>query len=259
MNRSFFLPRTSGLHALHPLTKLTLVAALVLVGSVARAPFVPVALFLFVILPLAFWGQIAGAVTRVSLAILLPFLVSLILVQGLFYPGATQVLFTLGPVSFKQEGLQVALATAARILLLASSGLLLFFSTHPADLMLALTQRGLPGALAYIVVTAIQLIPQMLARSAAIADAQRARGLETEGNLLRRISAVIPLLSPLIFSALADVDERAMALEARAFSSKRTKTSYKELRDSQMQSVARWALLLGALALAGAEIAGWGP
>ncbi len=254
MNRSFYLPRVSGLHALHPLTKLVLALALVLVGFAAPTPYVPLALFLFIVLPLAAWGHIARELIRVTVAVVLPFIISVVIVQGLFYPGARHVLVALGPLSVKQEGLVLAASTAARILLLAGSGLVLLFSTHPADLALALTQRGMPNALAYIIVTAIQLIPQMQARAAAILDAQRSRGLETEGSLLVRTRALLPLLVPLVLSALSDVDERAMALEARAFSAPRIKTSFKELRDSRGQAAARWMLLLSAVLITGLEV-----
>jgi energy-coupling factor transport system permease protein len=252
--RSFFLPRASGLHALYPLTKLVLVLAIVLVGFLARSAYAPIALFLFLILPLALWGRIARDLIRVTLTVILPFVISIALVQGLFYPGATKAVFAIGPLSLKEEGLRFAFGTAGRILLLAGAGLLLLFSTHPADLMLALRQHGMPGALAYIVVAALELIPQMQAQASGILDAQRSRGLETEGSLLTRTRALVPLLGPLVFGALADVDERAMALEARAFSSPQAKTSFKELRDTGRQALARWLLLMSALIVAALEV-----
>jgi energy-coupling factor transport system permease protein len=254
VSRSFFQARPSTLHALHPLTKLVGAFALVFVGFLARWPHLPLALFLFVVLPIAGWGRIARPLLRVVFTLLLPFVISIALVQGLLYPGATHIVLAVGPLSFKQEGLAFAYVTAGKIILLAGAGLLLLFSTQPSDLTFALQERGMPNALAYIVVAAIQLLPQMQARAAAIVDAQRARGLETEGSLVRRASAVFPLLAPLVFGALVDVDERAMALEARGFSSRRTKTSYKELRDTRAQSLVRWLMVAGALAVGVVEL-----
>jgi energy-coupling factor transport system permease protein len=216
----------------------------------------PIALFVFLILPLATWGKIARELVRVTVTVVLPFAISVALVQGLFFPGATRVVFAVGPLAVKEEGLLFAYSTAGRILLLAGAGLLLLFSTHPADLMLALVERGMPSALAYIVVTAIQLIPQMQAKAAAIVDAQRSRGLNTEGNVFARTRAIVPLIGPLVFSALADVDERAMALEARAFSAPRVKTSLKELHDTRVQQIARWVVIVGAVGIGALEIFG---
>ncbi len=253
MNRTFFLPRSSELHHLHPLTKLVGVFALLWIGFLAPTFLIPYALFVFVVLPLAAWAQVLPALLRVTFAVVLPFIVSVAVIQGLFFPGASTVVFALGPLSVKQEGLIFALGTGGRILLLAGAVLLLLFTTHPADLMLALEQRGLPNALTYIVVTAMQLFPQMQAQAAEIQAAQRARGLETEGALINRLRALLPLLSPLVTRALFDVDERAMALEARAFAAPRAKTNFRQLTDTYGQRVARWAMFAAALVVGVAE------
>ncbi len=253
MNRAFYLARSSGLHRLHPLTKLACLFALVLIGFLARAPLIPYLLFLIAVLPLAAWGWILTPLLRVTFAVVLPFAASVFLIQGFLFPGGSSVVFALGPLALKQEGLVFALGTSGRILLLAGAGLLLLFSTHPADLMLALEQRGLPRALSYIVVTAIQLVPQMQAQAADIQAAQRSRGMETEGSLLTRLRALLPLLSPLVARALVQADERAIALEARAFSAPRAKTSKRLLNDTNTQRVVRWLMVIAALIIGGVE------
>ena len=215
-----------------------------LIGFSARWPHLPVALFVFVILPLAIWGQLSRELGRTTLTVIFPFALSIAFVQGFFYPGATHVIFHFGPFALKEEGLLFAYGTLGKILVLAGAGLLLLFSTHPADLILALVQRGFPNALAYIVVTAIQLLPHMQARAMAIANAQRARGLETETNLWGRARALLALVGPLVFSALVDVHERALALEARAFSAPCAKTSLKELHDTREEVLTRWAIIV---------------
>ncbi len=255
MRRSFFLARTSGLRSLHPLTKLILVIAIVLVGFLAPSPHLPLLLFAVVVLPLAAWGKFARELIQTTFTVTLPFILSIVLVQGLFYPGASHILLALGPVALKQEGLVFAYGTSSRILLLAGAGLVLLFSTSPSDLMHALAERGMPRGIAYMVVAAIQLLPQMQARGTAILDAQRARGLETQGNLWARTRAIIPLLAPLVYSALGDVDERAMALEARAFAAQGEKTSYTELTDTRIQAAARWGLFAFAVIIGVVEIA----
>ncbi len=254
MNRAFYLARSSGLHRLHPLTKLVGLVALVLIGFLAPTPSVSFLLFLFAVLPLAAWGQILTPLLRVTFAVILPFAVSVLLIQGFLFPGESTVVFAIGPLTLKQAGLVFALSTAGRILLLAGASLVLLFSTHPADLMLALEQRGLPNALTYIVVTAIQLVPQMQAQAADIQAAQRSRGLETEGALLTRLRALLPLLSPLVARALVQADERAIALEARAFSAPCPKTSLRLLNDTAGQRLARWLMVAAALIIGGAEL-----
>ena len=56
-----------------------------------------------------------------------------------------------------------------------------------------------------------------------IKNAQNARGLETEGSVMKRIKAFVPLIGPVIMSSLIDVQERGMTLELRGFTIKNTK------------------------------------
>lgn len=244
MNQSFFLDRASGWHALHPLTKLAIALTLVVTAFCVRWTYTSIALFVLVVLPIAVWGQIWREVLRTTFTVILPLAVSLSLVQGFFYPGAQDVLWQIGPFALKREGLEFAFVTGTRLLLIAGAGLIVVYATHPADLALALVQAGAPFVLAYIVVTAIQLLPEMQANAQGILNAQQARGLETTGSLRVRIAAFVPLIAPLIYGALENVQERALALDARAFRSTRVKTNWRELRDSPFQRVFRLALMI---------------
>ena len=139
------------------------------------------------------------------------------LIQGFFTPGPT-VLFRLGPFDYTLgRGSLVALLFSARLLVGLGAATLLMMITRPDALMRALVERGLPNQIAYIVVTALQIVPTFQARAHAILDAQRSRGLETEGPLTVRLRAFAPLVGPLILSSLMEIEERAIALEARAF------------------------------------------
>lgn len=244
MNQTFFLDRNTGWHHLHPLTKLAIALAIIVAAFTVRWFLISIALFIFLVIPLAVWGQISREVLRTTFTVILPLAVSLALVQGFFYPGAQDVLFQLGPFALKREGLEFAFVTGTRLLVIAGAGLLVVYATHPADLALALVQAGAPYALAYIVVSAIQLLPEMQAQAQGILNAQRARGLETEGKLQTRIAAFLPLLAPLVYGALENVQERALALDARAFRAPRPKTSWRELRDTSLQRIFRLALVV---------------
>lgn len=110
--------------------------------------------------------------------------------------------------------------------------------------MIALAQRGFPAKVSYIIVSTIQIIPRFQARAAAILDAQRARGLDISGNLLQRGRALIPLVVPLILSSLVDVEERALAVETRAFSRPGHKTSLIIVNEARWERFLRGIMLL---------------
>jgi energy-coupling factor transport system permease protein len=87
-----------------------------------------------------------------------------------------------------------------------------------------------------------------------IIDAQRSRGLETQGSLRRRFGALLPLVGPLVFGSLVDVEERAIALEARAFKANRTKTSLLQIPDSSAQNIFRLSLIVLTLLAIGSRL-----
>lgn len=246
---SVYLPGISPLHTLHPLTKLAgVVLVLAAVFALPWPPVLPALLTL--VLALAAVGGVLSTLLRRLGLLLAPVICSLLLIQGVLFPPERLTPLTLGPLTFWAEGLLFALTTAMRLLTLTATMLLLVQTTHPADLVVALTALGVPRSVGYIILVALQLLPDMAARASAILEAQRSRGLETEG-MLRRLRSLPALVAPLIVGALVDVEARALALESRAFAARGPKTTLRALHDTPAQRVARWLLLalVGALLL----------
>lgn len=244
------------MHRLHPLTKLTLVGFCLVGGLFFPGIWLTYIAFLVIILPLAAWGRILRPFLSAVIKTTLPFAVSLVLVQGLFWPGGTPVL-ELGPLSFKEEGLIFAARGTGRILMIVSSFLLLTFTTRADELMLTLSQKGVPDNIAYIMLTTLQIVPRFQSKANTILDAQRSRGLETEGNLLTRARALLPLIQPLLLGSIVDIEERAIALEVRAFGRRGSKTTLLVLHDTTWQRVMRWLLVLATLAVLAWRIYLW--
>lgn len=250
--QSAYIPGTSLLHRLHPLTKLT--AAALVIAATYLVPWLLAPLVLFgVLLGLAYPSGVAGPFLRTALRVLLPITISLFLIQGLLFPPPNATPLPLGPITLTREGLEFAFLTSTRLLTFTGTFLLLLETTHPADLVFALTERGLPPSIGYILLVALQIVPDMTARATAILEAQRSRGLETQGGV-RRVRALVPLVGPLVVGALVDVEERAMALESRAYMASGPKTSLRQLVDSAGQRVARLAMLLAIVALIGVRV-----
>jgi energy-coupling factor transport system permease protein len=206
------------------------------------SPLVPAAIFGIVIV-LAWQAGVAGAILRTVALVVLPIALSLFIIQGILFPPPGSTPLPIGPVTLTREGPLLTYLISARLLVLSSTVLLLLRTTHPADLVSALTERGLPRSIGYILLVSLQIIPDMAARATAILEAQRSRGLETQGRV-RRLRAIIPLLGPLVVGALVDVEDRAMAIESRAFMVPGPKTSLRVLVDTPAQRVARLCLLL---------------
>ncbi len=242
-----YIARESGLHRLHPLTKILLTLFLIIAGLALPGNWTGYFLILCIIFPLAFWGQVFPNLLRIVWKITLPIAISVILIQSLFWGKGTPI-FELWSIAPKVEGAQYAAISLGRIFLIMTDFLLFSMTTRPDTLMIALKQVGMPSSIAYIIVTTLQIVPSFQRKASAILDAQRSRGLETEGNLLIRARAVVPIILPLVLGSLVEVEERAIAIEARAFNSKRKETSLVEIPDTQKQKTLRFGMILTMIA-----------
>lgn len=240
---SFYIDRDSFLHRLNPLTKLALVFMLVVLSFLGLSFWLPTIIFLFVIIPLSFLGKISREFFSATVKLLLPVVGFLFVMQAFFHPDGSTEIFSIWIFDVTVESLRFAYLTASRILTMVASFLILLLTTHPSDLMSDLTRRGVSGNLSYVITSTLQIIPQMQIKAGTIVDAQKSRGLETSGNVINRVRALVPLVGPLVFGSLVEVEERAIAIEARAFTSPLKKTSLREIPDRSGERVARWLFL----------------
>lgn len=130
-----------------------------------------------------------------------------------------------GFIHFSQAGLATSLSMTSKITAIASAIMTFFETTKVKDITYALEHTGTPRKVTFLISSTIQLIPQMSSLSKTITDAQKSRGIETEGGLMTRIKAFVPMLGPLVLSSIQQTEERVLALESRAFSAKGKKTS----------------------------------
>jgi energy-coupling factor transport system permease protein len=241
---SFYIERKSFLHRLNPLTKLTLIFTLVLLTFIGFSFWLPTILFILVVIPLSFLGRVVREFFIATTRLLLPVVGFLFVMQAFFHPGGQNEIFSIWILNLTVESIEFAYLTATRILTMVASFMILLLTTHPSDLMSDLTRRGVSGNLSYVITSTLQIIPQMQAKAATIIDAQRSRGLETSGSVPNRVRALLPLVGPLVFGSLVDVEERAIAIEARAFTSSIKKTSLRVISDTPAERLVRWLLLL---------------
>lgn len=249
----YFRPGASWLHRRHPTTKL-LGLAWVLAATFLLPPVVLPAIGT-ILVGLAL-GCGLGRTLAASLRIPAALVASILLVNAFVFPGATTVLVQLGPLALSQEGLAFGIVSAGRILVAFSASILVLVTTLPDDLLEALVDRGVSHRIAFVVLSAVQMVPRLQARAAAILDAQQARGLATSGSLLRRARALVPLVGPLLLSSLIDVRERTLALEARAFGARPDRTAYRVVPDPPGDRPLRIVSLLGLAAVLGVALVG---
>jgi energy-coupling factor transport system permease protein len=197
-----------------------------------------------------------GKALRPYLLATIPFVVSIMLVNTFFYPGATDVIVKIGPFVATWTGLVAAVQATLRVVAFALAVALLALTTAIPDLLDDLERRGVGRRFIFVVGNAVQTIPRMLERAGEIVDAQRARGLDTEGSPWRRARGVVPLAGPMVLSALSEVEERTMALEARAFSAPGRRTTLRPMADPGWERALRWGVGIASIVLVALSVAG---
>jgi energy-coupling factor transport system permease protein len=113
---------------------------------------------------------------------------------------------------------EFSFSMAVRFIVLMESFSIFFLTTSPDHLSLALEQSHVPYEFTFAFTTAVRFVPVLAEEAQTIMDAQKARGLELErGNFLKRVRNYIPILIPLIVSAIRRSLELAEAMESRAW------------------------------------------
>jgi len=240
---SYYVKCDSRLHRLNPLTKIVLALSIILISFISPWYWTAPVLLILILLPLSFVGRVSHEFFSTAIRLILPAAGFIFVMQALFQPVGQNVIFKLWFLDVTEESLLFAFRVAMRITVMISTFTLLLMTTHPSELMSDLTRRGLPGQFAYVIISTLQIIPQMQAKAQTIIAAQRSRGLDTESSLLRRAGSLVPLVGPLVFGSLVEVEERAIAIEARGFTSTHIKTSLHEISDSKLDKVIRWILV----------------
>jgi len=126
---------------------------------------------------------------------------------------------------------ETAAAMTLRFVVLVESFSVFFLTTSPDHLGLALEQSRVPYEFAFAFTTAVRFVPVLAEEAQTIMDAQKARGLELEkGGFLKRIRNYVPVLIPLIVSAIRRSLELAEAMESRAWGATKKRTNLYSLK-----------------------------
>lgn len=243
---SLYQDKGTFIHRVDSRSKLLYILAAILIPAVLHGFTVGLVLMALSLFLLVVAKVIRKVIPLVGFSFLI--LISVVVIQGLFYPGNRHVWFALGGLRFYQEGLVFSAGICVRVLNILCAVSILVLTTRPSDLIESLVRLGLSPHLGYVLSSVLQIIPQMTSTMETITDAQRSRGMETEGSLLVRIKAFLPLIGPVVMNSLVNTRERSLALEVRAFSSRAKKTFLNPPPGGMVNQVLPIVLLLAMVA-----------
>lgn len=161
------------------------------------------------------------------------------------------ILFRVGPVELRQDGLLGGAAVGLRVLAVALAGLLAVLATDPTDLADSLQQQlGLSPRFAVGALAAVRLMPVIAHEWQILRLARRARGVSAGRSPAAAVRIAAGQLLSLLVATIRRATRLAVAMEARGFGSRDCRSV------ARPQAVVRadWLLIAAAVALAGAAV-----
>ena len=219
-----YYPGNSFIHRLDPRTKILSTLLLIIAVFLANSAIGYGTLCAMVLLIIAVSGLPFMLVLK-SVKPLLFIIVLTLALHALMGQGE-HVLYQWRFITITEEGLQLGVQMAMRLILLLMISSILTFTTSPivlTDGIEALLRPfrvvGVPAhELAMMMTIALRFIPTLMEETDRIIKAQTARGADfSGGNLLVRAKNMLPILVPLFISAFRRADDLAIAMEARCY------------------------------------------
>ncbi len=213
---------SSPIHGLDPRVKFLYVCVLFVIAILFNQ-LLPLILLFFIQLPFVFvagvqrqWLRSLKGASLLAVIIFVTNFVSRYVYNG--YVWSTTLL-------------EESVAMTLRFVVLVEAFSIFFLTTSPDHLGLALEQSHVPYEFCFAFTTAVRFVPVLAEEAQTIMDAQKARGLELErGNFMKRIRNYIPILIPLIVSAIRRSLELAEAMESRAWGATKKRTNLYALK-----------------------------
>lgn len=232
-----YVAKNTPIERINPLVKLYAVLCLgisAIIFPSCLMGWIMVCLLYFVAV-IAKWGK---QYLKIVLGFGIPMTIMLLFIQGLYSPKNKTFILDLHFAQLGLEGTLYALHIVGCVLVFLGAFIIMNKTTYTGKLVAALTGSGMNPKAGYLILSSLNVVPQMQRRMGVIQEAQEARGVEIGGSFGARIKAYVPLLGPVVLSSLTDAQERGMTLETRGFGIKDVKqTSYVEIPKSPLDPV----------------------
>lgn len=174
-----------------------------------------------------------------SIKVIIP-IVIFTAILNIFYSNTGVLLWHFWVIKIYSGGLLRAAFMAIRVILLILASSALTYTTTPNDLTDAIERLlsplkfiGLGGAvhtMSMMMTIALRFIPTLIEETDKIMSAQKARGADLDsGGIVKKIKALLPILIPLLISAVRRAYELAEAMECRCYNGGVGRTRMKQL------------------------------
>lgn len=256
-----YVPGNSPLHRLDPRAKLFLCITYVILvffaNGLATCLWLILALLATIIASQVGFKMYWRGIRPLAWIILLT-----VAFQVLFSTGGP-VYWQWGFISVTRDGLLNSLIIFFRFMVIITASTVLTATTPTLRIADALTWFMQPlkvikvpvNQITLMISIALRFIPTIMNEAVKIANAQRSRGMNLdEGNIVKRLMRMIPILIPLFVDSFKRAEELATAMEARGYDPEAPRTHYRQLDWHGRDTVSMVALLVVAVVLFGLRI-----
>ena len=210
-----YVPGSTVLHRLNPVTKLGIAAAIIIATFTADT--YPMLLALLALtFALGLYARAASKLVSL-LKLLVPIAVIMLVLQTAFMRQGTPVVLWM-----TNEGLVTGSKASLRLLGVALPLVLNDLANACVEVL------HVPYRYAFTFTTALRFVPVFGQQMNAIMEAQCARGVEYDTkNPIRKLTLMLPLCVPLLVGSVGKTDATALAAEQRGFYLRTRDSSYK--------------------------------
>lgn len=232
-----YYPVSSPIHRLDPRIKL-LISMIYLVGMFFVKHFIVFGVVALCVFAVILVSRVPLLKVLKSLKVVIFLLLFTFIMTALFYNGGGELLWAFWVIKIYKEGLINAAFLSLRLILIFLGPTILTYTTTPVELTDALesllkplSMMGIPvHYLAIIMQIALRLIPSFIEETDKIVSAQKSRCADFDsGNIFKRAKAMIPVIIPLIISAINRADDLADAMDSRCYRGAKGRTRYKKM------------------------------
>ena len=232
-----YYPSESLLHKVDPRMKLILTFAIIVVIFLCKS-FLSLGLIALTALAAVLLSKVPFKMVLKSLK---PLVIILIFtaILNIFYTTGGKVYFAWKFIEITEKGVNTAVFTMIRIIVLVTISSLLTYTTTPTMLTDALERVLSPlkifkikvHTLAMMMTLALRFIPTLIEEIDRIMNAQKARGADLEsGGIIQRAKALVPIFIPLMVSAFRRAYELAFAMTCRCYTGGEGRTRMKQMK-----------------------------
>ena len=220
-----YYPSNSYLHKADPRIKLIMTMFFIVTSFLCKNVLGFVGLLVFTLLLLVVSKLPFKMIMRSVRPIII--IIAFTTLINVFWTKGNNLIFSFSFISIYEEGLYNAFFMLVRIVtLVIGASVLVTYTTTPIALTDAIESLFSPlkkikvpvHDFAMMMTIALRFIPTLMDETEKIMAAQKARGADfTNGSLVKRAKALIPILIPLFVSAFRRADELATAMECRCY------------------------------------------